>query len=215
MFLRLQVAAVDAAHYRPARRRTCDGKSTGDRAGCSGGPFSESSPSESRSCRRHSQVKRPLGLSLYLAVASLPAWCAFLVWIRAAQQRSRTAAAGTWIASLVAVSGRGACNEPHARWPRHRPSVGSDAWIRREGRGWNDKVTRFQVAWAAAGFIWTASAIAGAVLGAQGATVIAMVVGEVQCLATVARGLLRARVIKDAGSRLDARARREWQLTDR
>jgi hypothetical protein len=44
---------------------------------------------------------------------------------------------------------------------------------------------------------------------------VAIVVGEAQCLATVARGLLRARVMKNAGSRLDARARREWQLTDR
>jgi hypothetical protein len=68
--------------------------------------------------------------------------------------------------------------------------------------------------WTAAGFVWTIAAIAGLLLGALGSLVLAMVASGVQCLATAARGLLRARIIKDAGSRLDDRARREWQTAD-
>jgi hypothetical protein len=57
------------------------------------------------------------------------------------------------------------------------------------------------------------STIASVVLGAQGAMAIAMSVSTVLCLATVVRGVLRARVIKDASTRLDALARREWLMT--
>jgi hypothetical protein len=80
--------------------------------------------------------------------------------------------------------------------------------------GWRDEAVRFQVVWTAAGFIWTACAIVGTVLGVQGAIAMAMVVGMVQCLATIARGVLRGRIIKDASARLDDRARRAWQVAD-
>jgi hypothetical protein len=55
--------------------------------------------------------------------------------------------------------------------------------------GGTEAATRFQVAWTAAGIVWTASAIASALLGAQGSIVIVMLVGALQCLATVVRGV--------------------------
>lgn len=215
MFLPFQVAAVNAAHYRPARRLRATARALAIVQVAAavilgiitlGVAFlPQGIPTDTM-----------LGLSLYLAVGSLPAWCAFLVWIWATHsnaQALRLPGLGSraWLLCQVGVPAMSLVLGGRAIGRLWAATDGSEE----RRRGWNDKVTRVQVVWAAAGFIWTASAIAGAVLGAQGATVIAMVVGEVQCLATVARGLLRARVIKDAGSRLDARARREWQLTDR
>jgi hypothetical protein len=157
----------------------------------------------------------PLWLSLYLVAASLPAWGAFLAWIRRAHsnaQALRLPAPRSRVWSLVQVAVPGLSLVLGGR------TIGR-LWAATRGpeekqRGWQDAVTRFQVMWTAAGFIWTVAAIAGVLLGALGSFVLAMVASAVQCLATAARGLLRARIIKDAGSRLDDRARREWQTAD-
>ena len=81
-------------------------------------------------------------------------------------------------------------------------------------RGWADPVTRFQSTWTAAGFVWILAAVVSAVLGAGGWVVSAMLVAMVQCVATMARGVLRYRVIRDMATRLDARAR-PWFEGDR
>ena len=81
-------------------------------------------------------------------------------------------------------------------------------------RGWADPVTRFQSTWTAAGFVWILAAVVSAVLGAGGWVVSAMLVAMVQCVATMARGVLRYGVIRDMATRLDARAR-PWFEGDR
>jgi hypothetical protein len=78
---------------------------------------------------------------------------------------------------------------------------------REQGRGWADPVTRFQITWTTAGFVWTAAAVVAAVMGARGWIVFAMLVAMVQCVATITRGVLRYRLIRDIESRLDERAR--------
>jgi hypothetical protein len=154
-----------------------------------------------------------LGLSAYLAAGSLPAWCAFLAWIGTTHSNARALrlpglGSRAWllcqagIPALSLVLGGRAIGR---LWAVIRAEAAS---------GWRDEAVRFQVVWTAAGFIWTACAIVGTVLGVQGAIAMAMVVGMVQCLATIARGVLRGRIIKDASARLDDRARRAWQVAD-
>ncbi len=160
-------------------------------------------------------IDAPIVLSAYLAVASLPAWFAFLIWIRTTHNNARALRlpgleSRAWLSSQVGVPVMSLVLGGRAIGRLWTAVRGSEE----RKRGWKNEVARYQVAWTAAGFIWTTGAMASAVLGAQGAMVMAMIVSEVQCLATITRGLLRARIIKDAGSRLDDRARREWQIAE-
>jgi hypothetical protein len=213
IFSRLQPAAVDAAHYRPPKavRATARTLAIGQVAAASLlgiialgiALVPEDTPLEA-----------PLGLSLFLAIASLPAWCAFLVWIRQAHRNARALqvpalGSSAWLLVQAAVPGLSLALGGRAigrLWAAMRRSDESESE--------STAVTRFQVAWTAAGIVWTVSAIASAMLGAQGSIVIAMLVGALQCVATVVRGVLRARIIKDVESRLDARARRGWQIRE-
>ena len=213
IFSRLQPTTVDAAHYRPPKvvRATARTLAIGQVAAASFlgiialglALVPEDTPGDA-----------PLGLSLFLAIASLPAWCAFLVWIRQAHGNAGALqvpglGSSAWLLVQAAVPGVSLVLGGRAigrLWAAMRRSDESESG--------STKVTRFQVAWTTAGIVWIVSAIASAMLGAQGSIVIAMLVGALQCVATVVRGVLRARIVKDVESRLDARARRGWQLTE-
>jgi hypothetical protein len=154
----------------------------------------------------------PLNLAAYLAIASIPAWCAFLAWIGIAHRNARALqvpglGSRAWLLCQVAVPGVSLVLGGRAigrLWAATRPDE--------RKRRWGDAATRFQLTWIATGVIMIVSTIASVVLGARGTMAIAMSVSTVLCLATVVRGVLRARIIKDAGNRLDALARREWLM---
>jgi hypothetical protein len=213
IFSRLQPTTGDAAHYRPpkALRATARTLAMGQVAAAS---FLGIIALGIALVPENTPLEAPLGLSLFLAIASLPAWCAFLVWIRQAHSNARALrvpglGSSAWLLVQVAMPGVSLVLGGRAigrLWAAVRRSDQSESA--------STGVTRFQAAWTAAGIVWMVSAIASAILGAQGSIVIAMLVGALQCVATVVRGILRARIIKDVGTRLDARGRREWQLTE-
>jgi hypothetical protein len=150
----------------------------------------------------------PLGLTIGVVAGSLPAWCAFLPWLWMTDRNARSLRimdleSRTWLLCRVAVPGLSLILGGLAigrlwRAVRHDEE---------QAQGWADPVTRFQITWTAAGFVWIVAAVVSAVLGAGGWIVSAMVVAMVQCVATMARGVLRYRVIRDIATRLDARAR--------
>jgi hypothetical protein len=150
----------------------------------------------------------PLGLTIGVVAGSLPAWCAFLLWLWVTDRNARSLRivdleSRMWLLCRAAVPGLSLILGGLAlgrlwRAIRH---------AREQARGWADPVTRFQITWTTAGFVWAAAAFAAAVLGARGWIVIAMLVAMVQCVATIARGVLRYCLIRDIGSRLDERAR--------
>jgi hypothetical protein len=157
-------------------------------------------------------AEAPINVSIYLAVASLPAWCAFLAWTRVAHSNARAlqlpdVGSQAWLLCQVAVPGLSLVLGGRAIG-RLWAAIQSDGGK----RGWADVVTRFQIAWTAAGMILVVTTIASAVLAALGSIAIALTVSVVQSLATVARGVLRARIIKDVGPRLDVLARRQGSL---
>jgi len=213
IFSRLLPTTGDAARYRPpkALRATARTLAMGQVAAAS---FLGIIALAIALVPEDTPLEAPLGLSLSLAIASLPAWCAFLVWIRQAHSHARALhvaglGSSAWLLVQVAVPGVSLVIGGRAigrLWAAMRRSDESESG--------STAVTLFQAAWTAAGIVWIVSAIASAMLGAQGSIVIAMLVGALQCVATAVRGVLRARIIKDVGSRLDARGRREWQLSD-
>jgi hypothetical protein len=156
----------------------------------------------------------PLGLTIGVVAGSLPAWCAFLPWLWVTDRNARSLRivdleSRTWLLCRVAVPGLSLILGGLAigrlwRAVRHDEE---------QAQGWADPVTRFQVTWTAAGFVWIVAAVVSAVLGAGGWIVSAMLVAMVQCVATMARGVLRYRVIRDIASRLDARARPWFEAT--
>jgi len=148
----------------------------------------------------------PFGLTIALVAASVPAWCAFLLWLwrtdrNARRLRIMDLESRLWLLCRAALPGLSLVLGGQAigrlwRAVRHTEHE----------RGWADAVTRFQISWTAAGFAWTAAAVTSAILGARGWIVVAMVVAVVQSVATIVRGVLRYRIVRDIGSRLDARA---------
>jgi hypothetical protein len=81
-------------------------------------------------------------------------------------------------------------------------------------RAWRDPVRRLRVTWTATGLVWTAAFLAAWELGARGWLVTAMLISVVQCVAACVRGAQRLRVIREIGSRLDARVR-PWLTAER
>jgi hypothetical protein len=148
----------------------------------------------------------PFGLTIALVAASVPAWCAFLLWLwrtdrNARRLRIMDLESRLWLLCRAALPGLSLVLGGQAigrlwRAVRHTEHE----------RGWADAVTRFQISWTAAGFAWTAAAVTSAILGARGWIVVAMLVAVVQSVATIVRGVLRYRIVRDIGSRLDARA---------
>ena len=157
----------------------------------------------------------PLGLTIAVVAGSLPAWCAFLPWLwvtdrNARSLRIRDLESRTWLLCRVAIPGLSLIVGGVAIGRLWRAVRHGEEQV----RGWADPVTRFQSTWTAAGFVWILAAVVSAVLGAGGWVVSAMLVAMVQCVATMARGVLRYRVIRDMATRLDARAR-PWFEGDR
>ena len=148
----------------------------------------------------------PIGLTIALVAASVPAWCAFLLWLRrtdgsARSLRIRDLESRIWLLCRVVAPGLSLLLGGQAigrlwRAVRHAEHE----------RGWADPVMRFQIAWTAAGFAWCAAAVTSAILGAGGWIVVAMLVAVVQAVATIVRGVLRYRLVRDIETRLDARA---------
>ncbi|HVQ13614.1 MAG TPA: hypothetical protein VMS40_08485, partial [Vicinamibacterales bacterium] len=147
----------------------------------------------------------PVGVSLVLIAASLPAWSSFLVWLVVTHRNARILQirgleSQAWLFCQVAV-----------------PVLSSVLGGRAVGRLWRaiahadergaGAVKHLPVLWTAAGLVWALASIVGGLLGFQEAIVPAMLVSTVQCIATVVRGTLRVRVINDVSDRLDTRAR--------
>jgi hypothetical protein len=148
----------------------------------------------------------PFGLTIALVGASVPAWCAFLLWLGRADRNARRLRivdleSRMWLLCRAAVPGLSLLLGGQAIGRLWRA-------VRRAEHEWSwaDPVMRFQISWTAAGFAWTAAAVTGAILGARGWIVAAMLVAVVQSVATIVRGVLRYRIVRDIGSRLDARA---------
>jgi hypothetical protein len=154
----------------------------------------------------------PFYLALYLAIASLPAWCVFLVWIGIAHRNAvvlQLSGLGSraWLLCQVAVPGVSLFLGGRAigrLWATTRPDESK--------RGWADAVTRFQLTWIVAGVVMAVSVVASVMLGFQESMATAMFASTVLCMAAIVRGLLRARVVTDVGACLDAVARRTWQV---
>ncbi len=148
----------------------------------------------------------PFGLTIALVGASVPAWCAFLLWLGSAHRNARRLRivdleSRMWLLCRAAVPGLSLLLGGQAIGRLWRA-------VRHAGheRSWADPVMRFQISWTAAGFAWTAAAVTGAILGARGWIVAAMLAAVVQSVATIVRGVVRYRIVRDIGSRLDARA---------
>jgi hypothetical protein len=212
VFSRLQPVAVDATRYRPptALRATARALAIGQIAVAS---FIGLIALAIALFPEGTSPDAPIAISLILVIASLPAWCAFLLWIRQAHRSARALqvpglGSTAWLLIKVAVPGMSLITGGRAigrLWSAIRGT---------ERESGSTEVTRFQVVWAATAIVWTVSAIVSAVLGVQEAFVVAMLISALQCLATIVRGVLRMRIIKNVGARLDAHARREWQLTN-
>jgi len=147
----------------------------------------------------------PVGASLVLIAASLPAWSIFVVWLMVTYSNARALqvrelGSRGWLLCQAAV-----------------PVISSVLSGRAIGRLWRaivqadergaEGMKHFAVVWTGAGLVWIAAAIAGGVLGSQQAIVAAMLASTLQSIATMVRGALRVRAINDVSARLDTRAR--------
>jgi hypothetical protein len=214
LFFRLYGAAVGEDRYRPAGRvrATATAMAIGQVAGASIAgviAFALALVPE------NTEPLTPLGISMVLVVVSFPAWCAFLLWLRVTNRNARLLKvpdleSRAWLLWQVAVPGLSLAIGGRAIG-RLRRSMSHSA---DSERGWADHATRLRIIWTATGIMWTVSFLAAWELGVRGSIVTAMLVSVVQCVATGVRGVQRVRLIRDVGSRLDARARLWFALDD-
>jgi hypothetical protein len=207
LFSRLYGAAVGEDRYRPAGRvrATATAMAIGQVAAASIVGFIAFAIALTP---ENAEPLTAFGISMVLVLASCPAWIAFFFWLRIADRNARRLQmpgleSRAWLLWQAAVPGLGLVMGGRAIARLRRSISDPDD----KGRGWSDPATRLRITWTSTGVAWTLSFLAAWELGARGWIVTSMFASVVQCVVTCVRGVQRVRLIRDVGSRLDARAR--------